>query len=262
MGLTMNWLELAGNFALVPPRPKAIVHFLGGAFVASAPHVTYGCLLEALARQGYAVIATPFVNTFDHAAIAGEVLNRFEQGLSRLQQSGTLRKTSLPIYGIGHSMGSKLHLLIGSLFVLNRAGNITISFNNFPLRRSIPFAEQFAPLMSMEFSPTPEETFELIDTQYCIRRNLLVRFNNDTLDQTTNVDRILQKRFPNFVTLRTLNGTHTTPLARDLEWQTGESFSAIDAMGQWLNQQVNRDLYRLQQEILLWLDPVGTMRRR
>ena len=75
----MDWHEISGNWVLVPPRPTAIVHFLGGAFVAAAPQVTYRALLEFLADQGYVVVATPFINTFDHEAIARQVARAFEQ---------------------------------------------------------------------------------------------------------------------------------------------------------------------------------------
>jgi hypothetical protein len=138
----MDWQEISGSWVLIPQSPKGIVHFLGGAFVATAPQVTYRWLLEQLGRQRYVVIATPFVNTLDHAAIARDVLNRFETTLDRLQTTTVLRKRYLPIYGVGHSMGCKLHLLIGSLFSVERAGNILISFNNYPARRAIPFVEQ------------------------------------------------------------------------------------------------------------------------
>ena len=127
----MNWQEIRGTWVLVPSNPIGIIHFLGGAFVATLPHLTYRCLLEHLADKGYLIIATPFVNTLDHIAIAKSVLLKFEYTLERLQDSGEIRKLYLPIYGIGHSMGCKLHLLIGSLFSVQRAGNILISFNNF-----------------------------------------------------------------------------------------------------------------------------------
>ncbi len=75
----MDWQEISGSWVLLPPQPAAIVHFLGGAFIATAPHVTYRALLEALVKAGYGAIATPFVNTsFNHRAIARDVLNRFE----------------------------------------------------------------------------------------------------------------------------------------------------------------------------------------
>ena len=65
----MDWLEIAGNWVLIPRKPLGIIHFLGGAFVATLPHLTYRRLLEFLAQQGYVVIATPFVNTFAHTTI-------------------------------------------------------------------------------------------------------------------------------------------------------------------------------------------------
>ena len=70
----MDWLEIAGNWVLIPRKPLGIIHFLGGAFVATLPHITYRRLLEFLAQQGYVVIATPFVNTFEHTTIAENVL--------------------------------------------------------------------------------------------------------------------------------------------------------------------------------------------
>ncbi|HIK43169.1 DUF1350 family protein, partial [Thermoleptolyngbya sp. M55_K2018_002] len=32
----MEWRELGGNWLVVPDRPTAMIHFLGGAFVAAA----------------------------------------------------------------------------------------------------------------------------------------------------------------------------------------------------------------------------------
>ncbi|MFM7369844.1 MAG: DUF1350 family protein, partial [Sphaerospermopsis kisseleviana] len=107
----MDWKEIRGNWVIIPRHPIGIIHFLGGAFVATAPHLTYRWLLEQLAAKGYVVVATPFVNTLDHQAIAESVLLNFERTIERLHYSGELRKLYLPIYGIGHSMGCKLHLL-------------------------------------------------------------------------------------------------------------------------------------------------------
>lgn len=264
----MDWQEVSGNWVLVPPRPKGIVHFLGGAFVATAPHVTYRWLLEQLARQGYGIIATPFVNTFNHTAIARDVLNRFEQILDYSKATATLRRRYLPIYGLGHSMGCKLHLLIGSLFCVERAGNILISFNNYPARRAIPFLEQLdtmplvqqfniRPAFDVEFTPSPLETESLIDQSYNVRRNLLIKFTNDDIDQTTTLTLVLQKRFADLVTIQLLKGTHLTPLGQDITWQTGTAFSPFDALGQWMKQEVYRELNQLKRVILQWLDPLG-----
>ena len=253
----MDWQEVSDSWILVPPRPKGIVHFLGGAFVATAPHVTYRWLLEQLGRQGYAVIATPFVNTLNHTAIARDVLNRFETTLYRLQAKTILSKRYLPIYGIGHSMGCKLHLLIGSLFSVERAGNILISFNNYPAKRAIPFIEQLNinPAFDIEFTPSPIETNDLIAQRYEVRRNLLIKFTNDDIDQTASLTQVLQQRFPNMVAVQTLQGNHLTPLGQDVNWKTGDVFTPFDAIGQWMKQEVYRDLNQLKREILRWLDP-------
>jgi hypothetical protein len=253
----MDWQEVSGSWVLIPARPKGIVHFLGGAFVATAPQVTYRWLLEQLGRQGYAAIATPFVNTLNHTAIARDVLNRFETTLDRLQATTVLSKRYLPIYGIGHSMGCKLHLLIGSLFSVERAGNILISFNNYPARRAIPFIEQLNidTAFDIEFTPSPVETNEIIIQRYQVRRNLLIKFTNDDIDQSANLTQVLQQRFPDMVAVQTLPGTHLTPLGQDVNWKAGTVYTPFDAIGQWMKQEVYRDLNQLKRAILQWLDP-------
>lgn len=253
----MDWQEISGNWVLVPPRPTAIVHFLGGAFVATAPHVTYRRFLEQLAARGYVIVATPFVNTFDHTAIAKTVLRSFDRTLETLH-TNVLRKRYLPIYGVGHSMGCKLHLLIGSLFPVERSGNILIAFNNFSARNAVPLVEQFSPVFAVEFTPSPLETNQLVSQSYQVRRNLLVKFTNDTIDQTAALTSVLQTRFPGMVVAQTLPGNHLTPLGTDVKWQAGALFTPLDAIGQWVRQEVYRELQQLERAILQWLDPLAS----
>lgn len=253
----MDWQEVSGSWVLVPARPVAVIHFLGGAFVATAPQLTYRRLLEYLAEQGYVIVATPFVNTFDHVEIARSVLKSFEQTLETLRES-QLRRRYLPIYGVGHSMGCKLHLLIGSLFPVERAGNILISFNNFAARDAVPLVEQFAQFssaFSVEFTPSPVETNRIVAQKYQVRRNLLVKFTDDNLDQTLPLAKILTHQFAEMVTLQKLRGNHLTPLGPDVKWQTGQVFTPIDAIAQWMRQEIYRELYQLEQTLLRWLNP-------
>lgn len=266
----MEWQEMSGNWVLLPKQPIGIIHFLGGAFVATAPQLTYRFLLEELGKKGYIIIATPFINTLDHKAIAISVLNRFENILHRLQAIDKIDSGYLPIYGIGHSMGCKLHLLIGSLFTVPREGNILISFNNYPLKQAIPFFEQtISPLLGglkntweidenleLEFTPSPEETQTIIKENYNIRRNLLIKFQDDNIDQTLTLNPLLKSLFPDMISLLNLQGNHLTPLGQNLEWEAGEVFAPLDALGQWVKQSLSRDLYRLNQEVLRWLNPV------
>ena len=179
----MYWQEVSGNWVYIPRQPQAVVHFLGGAFVAAAPQITYRLLLEDLAKQGYAIIATPFINTFDHRSIASEVYNRFEDTLELLQDRRYLPERYLPIYGMGHSMGCKLHLLIGSLYDVKRSGNIFISFNNFAARDAVPLMGQMPQEFNMEFTPSPQETLDSIANYYDVPRNFIVKFKDDTIDQ-------------------------------------------------------------------------------
>jgi hypothetical protein len=253
----MDWKEIQGNWVLIPRNPIGIIHFLGGAFVATAPHLTYRWLLEQLAEKGYVVIATPFVNTLDHIAIAKSVHLNFDRVIERLHDSESLRKRYLPIYGLGHSMGCKLHLLIGSTLSVERAGNILISFNNYAARDAIPLVEQFNTTFAIEFTPSPLETNKLVQERYNVRRNFLIKFSNDTLDQSAGLKEILQQRFPEMVTVQTLPGSHVTPLGQDVKWQPGASFTPIDALGQWFKQEVYRDLNQLKRAMLLWLNPLS-----
>jgi hypothetical protein len=213
-----------------------------------------------LGKQGYLVIATPFVNTLDHAAIAKDVLLNFDRTLERLRYRGLLQGY-LPIYGIGHSMGCKLHLLIGSLFPVDRAGNILISFNNYAARDAIPLVQQFnlTNSFNVEFTPSPLETKNIILRGYQVRRNLLIRFADDTIDQTPALTEMLQKLFADMVFARTLKGSHLTPLGQDINWQTGQVFTPFDALGQWFKQEVYRELNQLKLVISHWLDPLSSL---
>jgi hypothetical protein len=261
----MNWLEVNGNWVLLPLRPLGVIHFLGGAFVAAAPQTTYRRLLEFLANQGYAVVATPFINTFDHRGIARTVLNQFRAAIEQLEQSQLEQSRLpryLPIYGLGHSMGCKLHLLIGSFAKDERAGNILLSFNNYSSNQAIPFMDSLNLASTFEFTPSPEETNRLVQERYQVRRNLLVRFANDNIDQTLLLKKLLQERFGETVAARQLPGNHLTPLGQDLSWQAGGEFSPFDALGQWMRQELFRELAQLEQAILEWLDPSIRFRSR
>lgn len=253
----MDWQEISGNWLIIPDNTMGIVHFLGGAFIGTAPHLTYRWLLEKLAEAGFLVITTPCLNTFDHIAIARDVLNRFETILDRLYYRKILTNRALPIYGVGHSLGCKLHLLIGSLYEVERGGNVLISYNNFPVNRSIPFAEQLqlTPTFNLKFTPSPEETNELIAQDYQIRRNFLIKFRKDTIDQTYDLHPVLQARFQEMVSLQVLPGNHITPINQEINWQIGETFTPIDAIAQWFKQETTKDLQRLKQELILWLNP-------
>ena len=258
----MECKEISGSWVFLPEKKiVGIVHFLGGAFVATAPQISYRTILEKISTRGFVVIATPFVNTFNHFSIAREVLNRFETIVERLQKTNKLSSGYLPIYGIGHSMGCKLHILINSLYEVERAGNILISFNNYPANKAIPFFEQLniASTWNIEFDPCPSETKKIIATNYNVRRNLLIKFNRDEIDQTNQLNYLLQNRFPDMITVRTLTGNHLTPLNQQVRWQLGNIYTPLDAFGQWFNQGISQSLNILNRELALWLNPMSAI---
>jgi hypothetical protein len=110
---------------------------------------------------------------------------------------------------------------------------------------------------NLEFSPSPQETQEIIAASYDIRRNLLIRFRDDELDQTITLNPLLKSRFADMVAAITLPGNHLTPLGQEITWPTSEVFTPFDAFGQWMKQEFSRDARSLLAEILLWLNPVA-----
>jgi hypothetical protein len=295
---TMEWEERRGNWVLIPPQPKGIVHFLGGAFIAAAPNETYKFLLEELAKAGYLVIATSFPQigayeaitqnigdyeaitqnlnkairkTLDHKAIAEDIYDKFERAMEELRNQGVIRRRYLPIYGIGHSLGCKMHLLLGSMFSVKRDGNIFLAYNNYSAKKSIPnldvLLDQISPFIEsfiefdLEFTPSPEATLALVRDKYQIKRNFLVKFRNDDIDETMRLKPILQEKAPDLFTAQLLPGNHLTPLGQNLQWPVSQEFSPLDALGQWVKQNFYKDFYRLRDEILLWLDPLQAPKR-
>lgn len=128
-----DWENLGGNYILRPPSDvavRAVIHFLGGAFVGAAPHVTYRYLLHGFAQQGYLVVTTPYRLGFDYLEVCDSVLECFERAAVPLaKQYG-----ALPVVGMGHSCGALLQVYITCLFPdTPRAANALISFNNKPV---------------------------------------------------------------------------------------------------------------------------------
>ncbi|KAH9698062.1 hypothetical protein KPL71_023865 [Citrus sinensis] len=160
-GGSANWSEVEGAWVLKPrsSKPWSVVHFIGGIFVGAAPQLTYRLFLERLSEKGIMVIATPYASGFDYFYIADEVQLKADRCLRFLQET----VQDLPTFGIGHSLGSVIHLLIGSRYAVPRTGNILMAFNNreasvaIPLFSPVfvPMAQSIGPLLSqIASSPT------------------------------------------------------------------------------------------------------------
>lgn len=157
---TSKIYERVGSCLVVPPpkgkKPRAIIKFLGGAFIGAVPEVTYSYLLGLLANEGYLIISVPYNVTFDHSQAAAEVYERFNACLDVILTSGlpganltAAELVDLPLYSVGHSNGALLQVLTGSYFCEKiPKANAIISYNNRPATEAVPYFEQLGPLMS------------------------------------------------------------------------------------------------------------------
>jgi hypothetical protein len=267
-----TWQTDGHTWFLLPPQPRAVVHFLGGAFVGAAPQVFYSRLLEELARMGMAVVATPYTTDIDHAQLA---LNAAQSLHRSLQSKGLLE---LPLFGLGHSLGCKLQILsclavpsLGS----QRRGNIFLAYSNAGLDRALPLLrllaqawpqQQLADLWRMwmgsssppvnlwlEFEPSPAETNRLIEEQYPVRHNLLVEFRQDDIDDIPLLYQQLCRKYQGYTEWQHLEGDHLTPLGFSYPFQVGEEFSPIDAFGQLIYQNLLAPNHQMIRSIQAWL---------
>ncbi|XP_031287043.1 uncharacterized protein LOC116145737 isoform X1 [Pistacia vera] len=145
---------------VIPPlngkKPRAIIKFLGGAFIGAVPEVTYSYLKELLAKEGFLLISVPYNVTFDHAKAANQVYERFNSCLDTILTTGLAHANlaptdlvDLPIFSVGHSNGALIQVLIGSYFSEKiPKANAIISFNNRPATEAVPYFEQLGPIVS------------------------------------------------------------------------------------------------------------------
>ncbi|KAH7293130.1 hypothetical protein KP509_28G013200 [Ceratopteris richardii] len=167
-----DWQEIEGTWVIRPKSgtPSAVVHFIGGVFVGAAPQLTYRLFLELLAERGFLIIATPFASGFDHFRIADEVQFKFDRCMRAIRDDFI---ENLPVFGVGHSMGALMQLLIGARYAVQRAGNVLMCFNNKEASRAIPLfspvivpmAQNLGPFISqLMASPTTEMALKNLQT--------------------------------------------------------------------------------------------------
>ena len=166
---TGRWQRIGACDVLLPEfggECGAIIHFVGGALVGGAPQQTYGAFLETLADHGLCIVANPSggLTGLDHYEAAREVGSQWTDMQPELRKElsarGVAAPARLPVVGLGHSLGCKLLLLLGSQPAavsqpageaaagLGHRANILVSFNNFDARRSVPLLEPAAKLQA------------------------------------------------------------------------------------------------------------------
>jgi predicted alpha/beta hydrolase len=83
------------------------------------------CLVALLPAQ---VITTPFSSSFDYLRIADEAQYKFDRAVRALGHEAV----SLPVYGVGHSLGAVVHLLICTRYAVTvsvlKAASLVVMF--------------------------------------------------------------------------------------------------------------------------------------
>lgn len=214
-----NWIKVNGTPVLLP-RPKepikAIVHFIGGFLVGKFSPLTYNDMLEYLGDRGYVIIATPIpLLTLKHGDASKHCSEKFNLVLHELQSSYLLQ--NLPVFGLAHSLGGKLTALI-SASEANRTGNVYLAFNNYE------FQDSSSSVQKKEFTPSADQTWQIIENKYNVKRNRIIRFSLDPIDQSIELSRALDKcgginRYRPYICMDnrviTIVGDHLQPNKRD-----------------------------------------------
>ncbi|GJW73744.1 alpha/beta hydrolase fold protein [Tanacetum coccineum] len=230
--------RLDSCYVIPPPKgkkPKAIIKFLGGAFIGAVPEVTYGSvvlpvfilfplfyLLGLLANEGYLIISVPYNVTFDHSQAAREVFERFYSCLNSvltygLPSDGLLAAelVDLPLYSVGHSNGALLQVLGGSYFsdkLPKRHFEVRVT-----LLRAGPQVSQMMPMV--EASPVSSMAVVLqgvsldkfVDQLPSVFNQ--VKFNTDAIDETDLLEETLKPRVEAIggtLDIVSLSGNHMT----------------------------------------------------
>ena len=109
----------------------------------------------------------------------------------------------------------------------------------------------------LDFEPAPEVNRSLLQARYSVPRNLLVRFDNDSIDETSILAELLANRQTAGITVEVLGlkGTHLTPVAPSVTVaSSGRDFAPSDALAQGLVALSQRELNVMTRRIISWLN--------
>ncbi|WP_081340265.1 DUF1350 family protein [Candidatus Synechococcus spongiarum] len=210
-----HWRQLGRVWLALPPQPVGIIQFIGGNGLAVQPQWSYQRLLRAFEAQGWGVFTWAYRLSLDHQQQADQAFLDLERVLRRQPNLA-----DLPLLRVGHSLGCKL-LLLAPDGGLGCGGAAMLAFNNYAAGRSIPLVNQLGPSLgfTVEFNPPPRRTMELVAEHYRQPRNLLVRFRDDTIDQSPHLHAQLKARSGDQSRLVVLPGKHTAPASAGLRQQ-------------------------------------------
>ena len=212
-----------------PSNPKQIVEFIGGSYLATKPDLAYKRFIANLLKKNYAVHAYQYIPQFDHQEISSKAWKDFKSCKKLL----SLRICKeLKTVRVGHSLGCKLHL-ISPDGGRNCERFISISFNNFSANNSIPLLKNISKNLDFrsEFSPSPNRTLKIITNTYIQNKNLLIKFDDDKLDQTESLLSALKLRANDNTKGLLMKGNHTLIASAGLR---------EDLLGEWADDDLKR----------------------
>ena len=238
-----RWRKISNTWCYWNPRPEYLIEVIGGSYLGVRPQYTYKRLFEELSKYNMAIHSYSYLPLFDHQSQANEAWRNLRFCRKILEQR--VGQEYSPIR-IGHSLGCKLNLLSPD-GGRNCKGIISISFNNFGAKRSIPLLKELSPKMGFktEFNPNPRETLELIKEKYLQPNNLVIGFNNDKLDQSKVLIDQLKQRENDKSELIFIEGDHLTPVSAGLR---------KNVLGDWAdNEQKNKKIKKIASAIYTWI---------
>jgi len=119
----------------------------------------------------------------------------------------------------------------------------------------------------IEFQPSPADTKEVCRRMYRARKTLLIRFENDALDETVEIDKILREantimrmKRPMIqmqCQMQTISGTHITPLTQNIILEPPVEVPLVDSVFKPIRSRLRSDYLKTVDEvkdmILNWL---------
>ena len=212
-----------------PSNPKKIIEFIGGSYLATRPDFAYKRFIENLLKKNYAVHAYRYIPQFDHQEISSNAWKDFK--MCKKVLSKRINK-ELKTVRVGHSLGCKIHL-ISPDGGRNCEKFISISFNNFSANKSIPLLKNISRKLDFrsEFSPSPKRTLKIINNTYIQNKNLLIKFDDDKLDQTESLLSALKFRANDNSKGILMKGNHTLIASAGLR---------EDLLGEWADDDLKR----------------------
>ncbi len=212
-----------------PSNPKRIIEFIGGSYLATRPDFAYKRFIENLLKKNYAVHAYRYIPQFDHQEISSNAWKDFKKCKNVLFKRVS---KELKTVRVGHSLGCKLHL-ISPDGGRNCEKFISISFNNFSANKSIPLLKKISKKLDFrsEFSPSPARTLKIINDTYIQNKNLLIKFDDDKLDQTESLLSVLKLRENDNSKGLLMKGSHTLIASAGLR---------EDFLGEWADDDLKR----------------------